>query len=202
MKKHILITLALLFLISCKTNPNKQVDEGTVKENTYHSTEIGWTIEIPKGWSIIQRDESRKRNKRGLKAIREANEIDYDASNLKQLISFKKDKLHIFSATSEKFELEYDGEYEDQHKLTKEALYNTYIQNGIKADTISLKEKIDDLEFNLFRITIYNQKGKVVLHQDIYSRYINGFDFGVNLNYINEKEKMELMKVWKNSKFE
>ncbi len=203
------ITLKILFsiififiVVSCKSNPNKQIDEGTVKGNTYHSDEIGWTIEIPKGWKVIQREESQKRNSRGLKAIGEANGIDYDISDLKQLISFKKDRFHIFSSTSEKFEIEYKGEYEEHQKFMKDVLYNTYIKNGIKADTISSKEKIDNLEFDVFRITIYNPKGTAILHQYIYSKYINGFDFGVSLNYINDKEKMELMKVWKNSKFE
>jgi hypothetical protein len=202
MRIYILTILTLILFVSCKTDPNKQVDEGTVKENKYHSNEIGWTIEIPKGWNVTQRGESQKREDKGLKAINEANGIDYDASGLKQLISFQKDRLHIFAATSEKFELEYDGEYEEQKKMVKELLYNTYAENGIKIDTTSSKEKIDNLEFDLFQITVYNPKGGIMLYQDLYCRYMNGLDFGVNLNYINDKEKKELMKVWKNSKFE
>lgn len=202
MRIYILTVLTLLLFVSCKTNPNKQVDEGKVIENKYYSKEIGWTIEIPKGWNVTKREESQKREDIGLKAINEANGIDYDASGLKQLISFQKDRFHVFAATSEKFEIEYDGEYEENKKLVKEALYNTYVSNGIKIDTASSKEKIDNLDFDLFKITVYNQKGKIMLYQDLYSTFINELDFGVNLNYINEKEKIELMHVWKNSKFE
>ncbi len=202
MRIYILIILTFIFLASCKTDPNKQVDEGTVKENIYHSKEIGWTMEIPKGWNITQREVAQEREDKGLKAINEANGIDYDASGLKQLISFQKDRFHIFSSTSEKFELEYDGEYEENKELVKEILYDTYASNGIKVDTISSKEKIDNLEFDLFHITVYGPKGDIILYQDLYCRYKNGFDFGVNLNYLNDKEKTELMRVWKNSKFE
>ncbi|WP_299278044.1 hypothetical protein [uncultured Psychroserpens sp.] len=202
MRINLLIILTLILFASCKTDPNKQVDEGTVNENKYHSNEIGWTIEIPKGWNVTQRGESQKREDKGLKAINEANGIDYDVSGLKQLISFQKDRRHVFSATSEKFELEYDGEYEDQKKIVKEILYNTYAQNGIKVDTASSKEIIDNLEFDLYKITVYNQKGEIILYQDLYCRYMNGLDFGVNLNYFNDKEKNELMNAWKNSTFE
>ncbi|WP_420573767.1 hypothetical protein [Kordia sp.] len=202
MRIYLLTIISFLIFASCKTDPNKQVDEGKVIENKYHSEEIGWTIEIPKGWDVTKRNESQNREDKGLKAINEANEIDYDASGLKQLISFQKDRFHIFSATSEKFELEYDGEYEENKKLVKEILYNTYASNGIKVDTISSKENINDLEFDLFHIKVYDSKGNIMLYQDLYCRYINGLDFGVNLNYINEKGKNELKRVWKNSKFE
>ncbi len=202
MRIYILTFLTFVLFISCKTDPNKQVDEGTVVENKYHSKEIGWTIEIPNGWNVTKRDESQKREDKGLKAINEANGIHYDASGLKQLVSFQKDRFHIFAATSEKFEIEYDGEYEENKKLVKEILYNTYASNGIKVDTASSKEKIDKLEFDLFKITVYDPKGEIMLYQDLYSTFRNGLDFGVNLNYINEKEKLELMRVWKNSKFE
>jgi hypothetical protein len=202
MKIHILIFFTFIFFTSCKTDPNKQVDEGTVIENIYHSKEIGWTLEIPNGWNVTKREIAQGRENRGLKALNEANAIDYDISGLKQLISFQKDRFHIFSATSEKFELVYDGEYEENKKLVKEMLYNTYVSNGIKFDTISSKEKINNLEFDLFHLTLYDSKGNIILYQDFYCRYINGLDFGVNLNYINDKEKQELMRVWKNSKFE
>ena len=202
MRINLLAILTLILFVSCKTDPNKQVDEGTVNENKYHSNEIGWTIEIPKGWNVTQRGESQKREDKGLKLLNEANGIDYDTSGLKQLISFQKDRRHVFSATSEKFELEYEGEYEEQKKLVKELLYNTYAENGIKVDTISSKEIIDNLEFDLFKITVYGPKGEILLYQDLYCRYMNGLDFGVNLNYLNDKEKTELMNAWKNSTFE
>jgi len=202
MKIYLLSVLAFVLFISCKTDPNKQVDEGQVVENTYHSKEIGWTIEIPEGWNVTQRDESQAFEDKGLKAINAANGIDYDTSGLKQLIGFQKDKFHMFGASSEKFEIEYEGEYEENKKLVKQVLYNTYVSNGIKVDTLSSKARIDNLDFDLFKITVYDPNGKVLLYQDLYSTLRNGLEFGVNLNYINDKEKIELMRVWKNSKFE
>lgn len=88
------------------------------------------------------------------------------------------------------------------NKVVKELIYETYTSRGIKVDSSSSKEKIDNLVFEVFHIVMYGPEGKIILYQDLYSRHINGYDFGVTLNYINEKEKNEMMKVWKNSKFE
>lgn len=202
MKIKIITLLALIILISCKTNPNKQIDEGKITESTYHSNEIGWTMEIPTGWNVTHKSISDERTEKGLEAIKESAGIDYDASGLKQLLNFQKDRFHIFQSTSEPFKIEYEGEWEDNNEGLKQLLYETYESRGIKIDTSSSTKKIDNLSFEVFHITMYGPDGKIILYQDMYGRLINGFDFGVNLNYINEKEKNEMMKVWKESKFE
>lgn len=202
MRTYIFIISTLVLFTCCKTDPNKHVDEGKIIENTYQSSEIGWTMKIPDGWEVTKRNESQRRENKGLKLLNEANDINYDASSLKQLISFQKDRVHSFTAVSEKVEIENNGEYEKNKQLVKELLYNTYASNGIKIDTASSKEKIDNLKFNLFKITVYGPQGDILLYQDLYSTFRNGLDFGVNLNYLREKEKMELMRVWKNSKFQ
>ncbi len=202
MKIKIITLLALIILISCKTNPNKQIDEGKITESTYHSNEIGWTMEIPAGWNVTHKSVSDERTEKGLEAIKESAGIDYDASGLKQLLNFQKDRFHIFQSTSEPFKIEYEGEWEDNNEGLKQLIYETYESRGIKIDTSSSTKKIDNLNFEVFHITMYGPDGKIILYQDMYSRLINGFDFGVNLNYINEKEKNEMMKVWKESKFE
>ena len=36
--------MTFIILISCKTDPNKQVDEGTVEENVYHSKVVDMDV--------------------------------------------------------------------------------------------------------------------------------------------------------------
>ena len=55
MKIKLTTLLLITVFIACKTDPNKQIDEGKITESTYHSVEIGWTMEIPKGWDIIHK---------------------------------------------------------------------------------------------------------------------------------------------------
>lgn len=119
-------------LISCgQTDPNKQVDEGSVNENKYHSNEIGWTIEIPDGWTVSDKDQVQARNEKGLKLIEETLEGEVDYSGLKNLIGFKKNQFNIFQSTSEPFELEYEGEWEENNAALKEVIYTTYLNQGI-----------------------------------------------------------------------
>ncbi len=200
-KIKIIFVFFLFILLSCKSDPNKQIDEGKIENGMYHSPEIGWTMEIPKGWEVTLRDSLVSMSGRGSNAINETAGIDYDMSGLKYLLTFQKGRFNMFQSTSEPFELEYEGDWKENHKAVKEILHETFTDRGIKIDTSSSVEKVDQLEFEVFHITVYGPEGDILLYQDMYGRHLNGFDFGVNLNYQNEKEKNEMMKVWKNSKF-
>jgi hypothetical protein len=203
-KTIFILTIGILsILTSCgKADPNKNVDEGKVERNLYTSGEIGWTIEIPKGWTVVDKEEKQATNEKGKKAIKETIKEDFDFSGLKNLIGFQKNQFNIFQSTSEPFELEYEGEWEENNSELKKILFATYKNQGIKADSSATSiEKIDGLDFHTYSFTIYSPKGVVILKQLLFSRLINGYDFGVNLNYNNDKDRDELLKVFRNSKF-
>jgi len=195
----LLITLPILF--SCKSDPNKQLDEGTIKEGYYHNEEIGWTIEIPDGWLVTKRNELEEQTKEGLDAISETTGMEHDISGLKQLINFHKDEFHSFQSSAEPYNEVEDGPWIENNLMLNELIYETLSNHGIPLDTSYSKAVIDNVEFELFHVTLYGPEGQVILYQDCYASYINGHDVGINLNYINEKEKLELMSVWKNSTF-
>jgi len=204
--KKILFTIftgIALSLTSCgQVDPNKNIDEGKVEGNVYTSEEIGWTIEIPKGWTVIDKEKTKETNEKGLKTLEETMEGEIDYSGLKNLISLQKDQFNIFQSTSEPFKLEYEGEWEENNSALKEIIYTTYLNQGMKTDSSATTiEKIDGLDFHKYSFTIYSPKGEVILKQIMFSRLINGFDFGVNINYNNEKDRDELLKVFRNSKF-
>jgi hypothetical protein len=190
-------------LASCvQSEPKKNVDEGKIEGDVYTSEEIGWTIEIPKGWTVVANEETRQTNQRGLKALENAIEMEMDYSGLKNLISFQKNQFNIFQSTSQPFELEYEGEWEDNDAALKELIYLTYEKQGIIADSTATKiEAIDGFDFRTYSFTIFSSKGEIILRQIMFSRLINGFDFGVNINYNNDKDRDELLKVLRNSKF-
>jgi hypothetical protein len=197
-----IFTIYLLMIISCgQADPNKQIDEGNVKGETYESKEIGWSMEIPKNWTIISKDKMEVNDQKGKKAIEKSAGIKVDTKGLKHLISFQKDQFNIFASTSEPFKEEFPGEYQQNNKALNEIIYKTFVDQGIKVDSASGKEIIQGLEFNAFYTTIYTPGGKVILRQILYSRLINGYDFGVNINYNNEKDKTIMIDAWKKSKF-
>ena len=66
----LILIIHSLVIISCgQTDPNKQIDEGSVKGETYESAEIGWSIEIPKDWKIISKDKVEANDEKGKSAI-------------------------------------------------------------------------------------------------------------------------------------
>lgn len=192
-----------LSLNACKDkDPNSHIEEGVVKEDTYFSKEIGWSIDLPKDWDVVESDMQKKIQKKGLKAIQEANDIEVDVSGLKNLISFKKDQFNLFLSTSEPFELAYEGEWEENHEAVKDFITTTYAKNGIDYDESSTSiETIDGLEFKTFTFTLYDPNGKVLLKQAMYGRHINGYDFSVCINYNNDDDRDVMLKAFRNSKF-
>ncbi len=193
--------LSILFLFSCKSDPNKELDQGEIKNGYYHSEEIGWTIEIPKGWIVTKRNELEAQTKKGLDAVVETTGVEHDISELKQLINFHKDEFHSFQSSAEPFNEEVDGSWHENNLLLNELVYQTLSNYGIPIDTSYSKAQIDQVDFELLHITLYDQEGEVILYQDIYGSFINGYDVGINLNYVNDKEKDELMTVLNHSTF-
>ena len=198
----LILTFFSLTIISCgQIDANKQIDEGSVKDQIYESKEIGWTMKIPKDWTVISKDKVEANDQKGKNAIEKSTGLDIDTKALKHLISFQKNQFNIFASTSEPFKEEFPGEYQQTNKTLNEIIYKTFTDQGVKTDSSSGKETIQGLEFTTFYTTIYAPDGKVILNQIMYSRLINGFDFGVNINYNNEQDKKTMVTGWKNSKF-
>jgi len=200
---YILILGTTILLTSCKeTNPNESIEEGKVEGKVYTSQEIGWTITIPNGWTVIDEETTEAINERGLKALEETMGQEIDDSKLKNLISFQKNQFNNFQSTSEPFELEYEGEWEENNAIIKQILFSTYENQGIEADSTETKiERINGLDFYTYKMTIYGPEGDVILNQILYSRLINGFDFSAVINYNNDQDKNELLKAFRTSEF-
>lgn len=188
-------------LNSCRIDPNNQVDEGKVENEYYTSQEIGWTIKIPSGWNVMLKDQLDKNQERGMEMVQETVDTVVDYSRLKHLISFQKNRGNVFQSTSEPFELEYDGEFEETNQILKQVITQTYQNQGINVDTLSKSAIIDNLKFDLFHIKMYNPQGELILNQEMYTRLINNYLFSVILTYNNLDYKNEMMKVWTNSEF-
>jgi hypothetical protein len=192
-----------LLIVSCRqVDPNKHVDEGNVKENIYKSTEIGWSIKIPEGWTVVAKDIIEANDLKGKTAIEKTAGAEVDISRLKHLISFKKNQFNLFASTSEPYKEEYPGEYIENGKNLNKLIFDTYRDQGIKADSLSGIAIIDGLEFKTFETKIYGKDGTLILNQIMYSRLINGFDFGININYNNVTDRDEMLKALNESKFD
>jgi hypothetical protein len=147
-------------------------------------------------------EETDKFQKKGEDLLQPMLEDDIDVSQLRNLLSFKKNRFNMFQSTSEPFEIEYEGEWEENNITLKELIQDTFTQQGIKVTSSDITtEIIDGLEFKVYSFILYGPDNKVILNQIMYSRWIDGFDFGININYNDEALKDEMLTAFKNSKF-
>lgn len=194
--------LILIIISSCgNADPNKQVDEGKINGVIYENKELGWSIEIPKDWEVTSRDRVDAIEKKGKDAVEKSSGLQIDTKKLKHLISFQKNQFNLFSSTSEPFIEEYPGEYQECIKNMTKTLYQTYVDQGMKVDTSSGNESIQGLDFITFYTTVYAPNGKILMKQIVYSRLLNGYDFGANINFTNDQNKETMLNAWRNSIF-
>ncbi|AOW19351.1 hypothetical protein [Urechidicola croceus] len=185
--KYIIIFFGILISFTfCK-----QIDSNKeIKKTIYQCKDLGWTINVPENWKITHQNILNNSTKK-------------DFSEYNELIGFHKEKdtLNYFFATAQYYKNEHINELKESHKKFKKLLYDEYTNMEMKVDTSSSIKIIDHLDFNVFHIELSEINGNLIQFQDIYSRYINNYDFSVNITYKKEKEKNELLNIWENSKF-
>ncbi|MFV0344953.1 MAG: hypothetical protein ACK5IQ_01675 [Bacteroidales bacterium] len=192
------ILLGLFFTTMSCGGSNKKFVEGSLNENTYTSKEVGWTIDVPEGWEIINRlENATAKDIEEMKALGNTN-----VSGLKYLIGFRKDQLNTFQSTTEPFNPEAGVTWDENNAKLRALTYDAFVEQKVKIDTASTKEKIDGLEFDVFVIKAYsNADNKIMFIQEMYSREINGLYFGINISYNSKELRKTMFNALKNSKF-
>ncbi len=189
--------ISLLFLlISIAFSSEAQTDS---KARSYYCKEIGWTILVPDGWSVLSKEKQADLQNTGKKAMEKVTEEDIPTQRLKNLISFRRDPLNVFMSTIEPFTEDKPGEYEQNNRKIYGLIYSTFKNEGIKADTASGEEMIRGHKFYTFATKIYSKDGDLILQQKMFSRLVKGYDFGVTISYDNEQDKQAMLDAWLNS---
>lgn len=207
--RYILILLATLSLLSCKEkkqdlkDKQKEIETGTLDStNRYSADEIGWTTYIPAGWDVQTKENTQKNTERGMKAIEKEMNAEVDASDLVQLLNLKKGKFNSFLSTMEPFDTTDGISYEENNKRLYEIMKQTYAGQGIDARYSEDTALLDGLYFYVFNVKIYDKnKSTIILNQTMYSRLINGYDFGMTISYNGDDARRELEDIIFASKF-
>ena len=122
---------------------------------------------------MVDRDKSEDMREKGTQALEETIDQEVDFSGVKTLIAFQKNQFNIFQSTSEPFKLEYEGEWEINNAAIKALIFETFVNQGIKADSSATSvETIDGLDFQTYSFTIYGPTGEVILNQILYTYVI------------------------------
>jgi hypothetical protein len=208
MRCFFIFSFFLLIFYSCKNRQplkekQQELEVGSIDErNIYTANMVGWTVKLPENWNVITKRESYEMSKKGKEAIEKSTGLKINGTSLIELINLKKDAANSFLSTIQHYNEADDGNYSQHNKAIIDVLKSTYKSKKIKADYEEGTANIDDLEFETFAIKIYSDnKTKVILHQKMFSRLINGYDFSITINYNNETDRQTLFKVINSSKF-
>jgi hypothetical protein len=166
--------LLLLFLslnYSCISQTKKDSQSDI---NKFSSKKLGWTMPIPNDWEIVQREDLENQANRGLKMIDTSNTDKFRKELLKTiyLLSFKKDKRKMFTALATPNDTTIIS-FETQNRNTKNALFYSLKQQGIRVDSTWGKELIQNKEFKTFTITAYDKSNNPFVNQIYYNRQID-----------------------------
>jgi len=169
---------------------------------TYHFTEINWTIHLPSEFITLTSDESDAKNRKGLQAVEETNDVAGDLSQLKTLIAATKKTHNYFNATLTPFNPKKDGPYAESGTVIKQIIYNTFKEKmpGAIIDSSSAKAIIDGQVFDKFQVTI---KLDTTFRMELclLSKFYKGYDFGISYVYLDEETKQQIETMLKTSRF-
>jgi hypothetical protein len=207
-KAFAIVLISAGFFMACEmhqTLKDKQaeISTGVIDSNfEYTCPEIGWETQLPSDWHMQTKDETKKLNETGKKAIEESTGTSVDMSTLKELVNLKKDVFNSFLSTIEKYDQDSSGNYDKHNDAVDQLMKDTYTGKKIKFDSKEGNEKIDNIDFHTFEIKIYKPgSDEVLLNQKMYSALLKGYDFSMVMNYNNDADKQTLLKIIEDSKF-
>ena len=169
----------------------------------YSCEEVGWKIKVIQDWRFLSQDEKKAMNERGEKMIEKAYDEEVQIEGLKDLLNIRKDDFNSFLSTIEPYNPAISGSYEDHNKNVLDVLINTFENQGIKTTHKTNKEKINGLLFSTIEFDILHPQDEknIILSMKLYSRYINGYDFGMTITFNNAGDKKRLVEMVESSVF-
>lgn len=194
MKKlpFLLLSLAIVYQsCSSQTSPKREI----------YNQDFNWKITIPEDFDTISAQQWATMQNRGAEAIEKT--YGEKVNNIANTIFiFKSDQLNYFESNYQPFDTTTDGNYLENCKLVNEMLYQTFMtqMEGVKIDTTTSTDKIDNLEFQTLQMKV-TYPNKMVLHVHMFSRLFDKKEFSVNIMYVDKIKGEQMLRSWRNSKF-
>jgi hypothetical protein len=168
---------------------------------TFTFTDIGWTINLPEGFKLLDSSAVASRIASGKQLVGQSSGINFDSSKRKLLIFAKKGSNSFMSSVTPYSEAEHDI-WLNSNNQTRELLFRTISKNvpSAKFDSSSSTEIIDALVFRKFKIT-GNENEQVIYNSIMLSKFYKGYDFEMHYVFGDKKIGLELEEMLKHSHF-
>jgi len=191
----------LNYLIICLTILIQSCNGQTTPKKEIYNKDFNWTITIPENFENVSSEQWAKMQNKGADAI----EKTYDEKVINQaktIFVFKSDQMNYFESNYQPFDITIDGDYLESCKNVSEMLYETFITQmpDIKIDTTRTIEKIDNLQFQTFKMKV-EYPNKMVLNVLMFSRLFDKKEFSVNIMYVDKLKGDQMLDSWTTSKF-
>lgn len=164
--------------------------------------ELGWTVTVPDGFSILDSASQAANNNRGEKILEKSTGLEIDASATRTLLSINNGPLSYLNATITAFNESTDGDYAEVSKQVNEILYTTMSEQikGGTVDSSSTEVVYAGQRFRKFTLKMrLNEKMTMVMV--MLSKLHKGWDFGISYIYTDEKGRLALEGMIERSSF-
>lgn len=189
------------YVFLCLIVLNQSCIRQTTPQKSIYSKDFNWTITIPENFESLTAEQWKKMQNKGTEAIEKTYHKKV-VNQAKTIFVFQNDKFNYLQSDYRIFDILRDEDYSKTFKTEGELLYQTCNAQipGTKIDTTYSTEKIDNLEFKKFKLTVtFPNKG--VLNLFMFRRLFGNKEFTLNLFFKDELKGEKMLECWRKSKF-
>lgn len=201
MRLAILALSTILFVLaSCNSEVN------TAKERTqpfaYFNENIGWKLNVPVGYQIIEGDQLYENNKEGIEQTEQTSGQKMDTALLVNAFSFQKDSSTIFQSIVLPNAYDSLQEWIQNNQGVKSLFYTMYSDQGVIVDsTETVVTTLSGKDFYQYELKLKNEKGEVKMLQTFFNAVFGDYELNVTIVSDNDSGKNELIEIFKTSVF-
>ena len=194
------LSIILFVLASCNSEVN------TAKERTqpyaYFNENIGWKLNVPVGYQIIEGDQLYENNKEGIEQTEQTSGQKMDTALLVNAFSFQKDSSTIFQSIVLPNAYDSLQEWIQNNQGVKSLFYSMYSDQGVIVDsTETVVTTISGKDFYQYELKLKNEKGEVKMLQTFFNAVFGDYELNVTIVSDNDSGKHELIEIFKTSVF-
>lgn len=196
--RFLIFAAIALIIFGCNDQPKEQT---ATRELSF--PEVGWKITVPSDFTVMDSAQIQELNNKGINAIEKTYDTAINTNATRTLLSINKGEFNMLQSTVTQFDEATDGNWSEANTSLKTVVIETMKSQTplAKLDTTSTTEKIGDLDFEKFNLTV-TYPNNMILHMLMYSRLQKGFDFGITITYVDEKVGDRLKAIFASSKFQ
>lgn len=172
-------------------------------EHEYYHEDLGWTMQIPPGWKIVDGSKVDEFNEKGRKFVGRVYDGPVDETEAEALIYLQRGPAAIFGSLSQTHVESRDGLYTDVQQAVFELNELTYKGAGIRARHAREQETIDGVTFERIKTVMLSPNGDKQLVQVLpYQALLGSQSLTVTITTGQGADSSGILAAWRASTFD